>query len=654
MIKNLVTRLCAIAIVGCITISNVMAQRNLADSLIGITNAVLPDTVKLNAYCLLFEQPLKDTTINYEELFDKAIILADRVKQKSYKAMIYNSLGTKLKKQGRLDEALAAYFISLEISTQIGDQKFMAISNNNIANCYNNKGKYLKAISHYLYALKIFEQIKLPAKAASVMMSIGNVYADQRLPKKALVYYFKSLKIKKELNDSNGIASNFVNIGSVYVDTKDYAKALAVFKQAKAISEQTGFKRGMFVTLNNISEIYIKQGNYKDALSYQIKSLEIRRNDGELIDIALALIQLGNTYLELNLPALSLQYFNEAELINVKEISFENAAALYDGYARYYEKLGNPTKSNSYLRLFIQYKDSLYNENKHNQITELETKYQTEKKDLEINEQALIIKNAALEISKRKTQLLILLITIATILLLSYLFYNRYKLKQKALLDAELLHQQEVRNKAIIEAEEKERIRIAKDLHDGVGQQLSAVKMHLSVLSEENTLKSVQMDDKFSLLLSLVDDAVKEVRSVSHNMMPNALITSGISAAFREFVNKISTAGSLKVDLQIVGLTERLNSSTETVLYRVLQECVSNIVKHAQANYISIQLVKHNNHLNMIIEDNGKGFDTKNINSFEGIGLKNIISRVQFLNGSVDFDSSIGNGTTVNIEIPLQ
>jgi two-component system NarL family sensor kinase len=131
------------------------------------------------------------------------------------------------------------------------------------------------------------------------------------------------------------------------------------------------------------------------------------------------------------------------------------------------------------------------------------------------------------------------------------------------------------------------------------------------------------------------------------------LLTRGITAALREFVNKISTAGSLKVDLQIIGLTERLNSSTETVLYRVLQECVSNIVKHAQASYISIQLVKHNNHLNMIIEDNGKGFDTQKINNFEGIGLKNIISRVQFLNGSVDFDSTIGNGTTINIEIPL-
>ena len=493
----------------------------------------------------------------------------------------------------------------------------------------------------------------MPAKAASVMMSIGNIYADQGHPQKALVYYFKSLKIKRHIHDSNGIASNLVNIGTIYTDIKDYKKALVVFKQAKDIAEQIGFNRGMFVSLNNISEVYIKQGNYKDALTYQLKSLEMRKADGELIDIALALIQLGNTYLKLNQPSLAKSYFDKAELINIKETSYENNAALYDGYARFYDIVGDANSANRYLKLFIQYKDSLYNENKHNQITDLETKYQTEKKDLEISEQAFKIENAELEISKRKSQFQLMVISVSAILLLIYLFYHRNKLKQKALLDAELLHQQELRNKVIIEAEEKERIRIAKDLHDGVGQQLSAVKMHLSVLSENNTLKTDKINDSFNTLLTMVDEAVKEVRSVSHNMMPNALLTSGISAAFREFVNKISTTGSLNVDLQIVGLTGRLNSSTETVLYRVLQECVSNIVKHAQANYISIQLIKHNNHLNMIIEDNGKGFDTQKLNSFEGIGLKNIISRVQFLNGSVDFDSTIGNGTTVNIEIPL-
>jgi signal transduction histidine kinase len=151
----------------------------------------------------------------------------------------------------------------------------------------------------------------------------------------------------------------------------------------------------------------------------------------------------------------------------------------------------------------------------------------------------------------------------------------------------------------------------------------------------------------------MVDDAVREVRSVSHNMMPNALIRFGLAKAVREFIDKIAATGALKVDLQIVGLNDRLESTTETVLYRVMQETVSNIIKHAAATTISIQLIKDDESLTMMIEDNGKGFDTKKISEFGGIGLKNIISRVEYLNGTVDFDSFPGRGTTVIVELDL-
>lgn len=220
-------------------------------------------------------------------------------------------------------------------------------------------------------------------------------------------------------------------------------------------------------------------------------------------------------------------------------------------------------------------------------------------------------------------------------------------------MDAEIIRQQELRNKAIIEAEEKERIRIARDLHDGVGQQLSAVKMNLSAFEASMATDDSQRRDKMHALMGLVDDAVKEVRALSHNMMPNALLRSGLSTAVREFVNKIASTDTLKIDLQIVGLNERLESITETVLYRVMQECVSNIVKHADATHVGIQLIKHDRHLNMMIEDNGKGFDTSKANDMAGIGLKNIISRVHYLNGTVEFDSLPGKGTTVNIDVPV-
>jgi two-component system, NarL family, sensor kinase len=150
----------------------------------------------------------------------------------------------------------------------------------------------------------------------------------------------------------------------------------------------------------------------------------------------------------------------------------------------------------------------------------------------------------------------------------------------------------------------------------------------------------------------LVDESCKEVRSVSHQMMPNALLKSGLASAIREFIDKIDNR-ILKINLYTEGLDERLEENTETVLYRVIQECVNNVIKHAGANQLDISLLKDPDGISATIEDNGKGFNTTNQQKFDGIGLKNIKSRVEFLKGTVDFDSSEGNGTLVAIHIPI-
>lgn len=638
-------------ITACLFVSLCHAQ--VSDSLVRAIAAMPDDTVKVLKYGSLVERAGKDTAIDPLKWFDEGMKVAGKLRDAQWEADLWNKLGNMYRRRSQTEKALECYLTSQEISRKLNDTFAMAVNHNNIGNLYNNEGKYLKAITHLMASLKLFEESGNKARAASVMISIGNAYADQKMPEKALYYYQTSLKSKQQLHDSVGIISNLVNIGALYYDKHEYDLALASFKQGLTLSQQAGFGRGVFTCLNNIGQILYQQGRYRECLEYQEQSLAIRRKDGDKVDIAYSLTELGNVHLKLNETGKALGYFREALPLAKEMNSFENLAGVYDGLANAYGILGEHGKANQYMKLFMQFKDSLYNENTANQAAELETKYQTEKKDLEISRQNLELQNASLEITRKNTLLILLVFAIVAFAGFGYLFYNRYKLKQKALLNAELLAQQELRNKAIIEAEEKERIRIARDLHDGIGQQMSAVKMQLSAFESDLNLQNPAQKDQMSVMLSLVDEAVKEVRSVSHNMMPNALLKSGISAAFREFVNKLSSSGSIKIDLQITGLTGRLESTTETVLYRLLQECVSNIIKHAEATEISIQLLKHDRHLNMIIEDNGKGFDTGKMNELTGIGLKNMVSRVQFLNGSVYFDSYPGKGTTVNIDIPV-
>jgi signal transduction histidine kinase len=206
--------------------------------------------------------------------------------------------------------------------------------------------------------------------------------------------------------------------------------------------------------------------------------------------------------------------------------------------------------------------------------------------------------------------------------------------------------------KAIITAEENERQRIAADLHDGVGQMMSAAKMNLSAIENEIPFTDEVQKQSFEKLMALVDESCKEIRSVSHQMMPNALLKSGLASAIKEFLDKIDNR-VIKINLFTEGLQERLDSNTETVLYRVIQECVNNVIKHSGANNLDISLIKDADGISATVEDNGRGFDTSDRQQFEGIGLKNISSRIAYLKGTIEFDSSPGKGTLVAIYVPV-
>jgi two-component system NarL family sensor kinase len=232
------------------------------------------------------------------------------------------------------------------------------------------------------------------------------------------------------------------------------------------------------------------------------------------------------------------------------------------------------------------------------------------------------------------------------------LWYSKYKLKQKAKLQEEIFKQQELATKAVFTAEENERQRIAKDLHDGVGQLMSAAKMNLSAIKNELNFETNIQQQSFEKTIQLVDESCKEVRAVSHNMMPNALLKSGLISGIRDFVNKLDSR-VIKINLFTDGLNEKLDENIEMVLYRVIQECVNNVIKHAEATHLDISMIKDEDGISVSIEDNGKGFNIKDKNNFEGIGLKNIITRIQYLKGTVEWDSSIGKGTVVTIQLPI-
>lgn len=266
--------------------------------------------------------------------------------------------------------------------------------------------------------------------------------------------------------------------------------------------------------------------------------------------------------------------------------------------------------------------------------------------------QQLEIANRQLQVTRRNAIIGVLAVSFLSGILLMLSYYRRSRMKQQVALQAAVLKQQEEATKAVLEAEEAERQRIAKDLHDSVGQMMSAAKMNLSAFEHSVSFANPAEYLSFQNIISLVDDSCREVRLVSHNMMPNALLKNSLAAAVQAFVDKLDHK-ILKVQFYTKGLDDRLDSNMEAVLYRVVQECVNNVIKHSRANLLDISLVKEKSGISVTIEDNGVGFDAGNEAAFEGMGLKNIRTRVAYLKGTVDVDAKPGQGTLVAVHIPL-
>lgn len=232
--------------------------------------------------------------------------------------------------------------------------------------------------------------------------------------------------------------------------------------------------------------------------------------------------------------------------------------------------------------------------------------------------------------------------------------YNRRKLTQRLQHKRHTLHQHTVRAHAILDAEDKERKRIGLELHDGLGQLISIAKLNLSGLQEELTLTDETHKKLLRNTLSVLDEAFKEVRSISHNLAAGALQQQDLSSALRHLLDTFSQTDRYEVNFETVGFSqEKLPHMVEKVIYRVVQESLNNILKHAHASIISVQLIRHEHELTLMIEDNGTGFDQFNLPETEGIGLKNIRSRIEYLNGTFHIDSVFKRGTILTVEIPL-
>lgn len=530
-----------------------------------------------------------------------------------YKASMHQRLSAAYIMISELEEGLKEGLEALNGFEAIGDSALAATVLSNIALVYQQQNNFKQAERYLRMAEARAKPLASKVALGTIYNTMGILYAEHEQYDSAAKFFERSTKIREDLHDNTSVVWNYNNLGGLYVYMQKYDLGILYLNKALEKFKELGNYDGQTSVVNNLGELYLNLSNYPKAYEYFTYSRQLY------------------------------QHTHTPEYLEI----------LYTNFNSYYKKTGDYKAAALYADSLITLKDSLYGNRLDQRIAEMQVKFDVQKKDLEIarnqaeleaNERQAYIKNIILGS---------ILALSAALVVIGLLFYRKKRVEQQARLDAEMAAQKELRTRAILEAEEKERRRIAQDLHDGVGQLLSAAKLNLSHLDAKLPQKNTEQETAMHNALSLLDDSAKEVRAVSHNMMPNTLIKFGLASAIREFITKLGNAPSLRVDLEIVGLDERLENQLETVLYRVIQEVVNNIVKHAQASKISMQLVRHEQEVNVMIEDNGVGFDTTSIDDLDGLGLKGIKTRIELLGGTVFFDSAIGRGTTVIIDVPL-
>lgn len=620
-------------------------DKKLIDSLEVLVKTTTNDSVKLIAY--------GDLCWNYGFLdFNKALYygkeelaMAQKLNNTKAIALAYSDIGNCYTRINQLNEALVYHTKAYQLRLQLGMDLKAAGSLNNISIIFKQQGKFKQAAEYLMKALRIYENKNDSVMQALVKGNLGNLYLNMNKLSIAKKYIDESYVIANNRQVKSILSTAYSSYTEYYLLTKKYDLALKYAFLSQELVEKQNKKSDLALIYNTIGQIYLEKKLYSKAMEYYNKSLNIRSELGDDLGIGSCYkniaycqqLQLNYAESEANYK-LAMQYFKK---IDAREYLNDCNKLL----AQLYEKQNMFDKALYYLKEGKKIEDSVYNKDAETKLSELYVQYDTEKKEQQIKIQSL-------ELSKRNTYLFIAMALILLSIVIAYLIISRNKIKESNRLQKEILKQQDLSTKAIIEAEERERKRIAGDLHDGIGQMFSAVRMNLSSISDG--LQFTKDDKKvlFDKTIDLVDESCKEVRAISHNMMPNVLLKSGLASAVRDFIGKIDDS-LIKVNLVTYGLNERLEANIETVLYRVIQESVNNVIKHSQANQLDIQISIEDKEITVTIEDNGKGFDVSNKDNFDGIGLKNIITRIEFLKGTVEWDSSPGNGTLVAIHIPV-
>ena len=621
-----------------------------------------------------------DTSI---EEYLKAIVLFEKSNNFKRLGNSCHNIGNSFYAKSSFEKALDYYYKAVDFYEKANEQKPKGSVTMNIGVINYN-------LKNYDIALKFFNQAKIIAQKnndelqiLNVNANIASIYHGLKKYNEAIPVLKETLKLNEKIKNRNVERASTSTLASCYERIGDVENAEKYLKAALTIAQEDNDKESLIINYNNYASFLSGTNRLNEAITLEKKALDIAKSSPEFLKFKHTLYSsLADFYNEIN-DLKSAFLYKDSQIVHkellINETSNNKLLELQTKYetSQKESKILLLSKSDSLKGLqvvaqqlaisknlfdiaqqkFALAEDSLllFAQNQTILQNRLDSSIK-EKKITTITKEGLK-KELALQkqqaaINQKNNTIIIGTISSALLLLIGYGLFRKKQLEQKAILAAEQAKQRETITKAVIDAEENERKRIGSDLHDGVGQLFSAVKMNLSGLFDRINFENNNEKFLAEKTLALVDESCKEVRIISHKMMPNTLLKSGIASDIKSFIEKLDEQ-NLKVNFSAKGFSDQLEHNEEVILYKVIQELVSNIIKHAKASELTIAIENDKKFIRALIKDNGVGFNAAEIDGFTGIGLKNINTRIQYLKGTVHFDTAPNKGTAVNIMVPL-
>uniref|UniRef100_UPI0013F17997 tetratricopeptide repeat-containing sensor histidine kinase n=1 Tax=Chryseobacterium gleum TaxID=250 RepID=UPI0013F17997 len=504
-----------------------------------------------------------------------------------------------------------------------------------------------KTEQYYLQAITTFNKNKdrmlNRSNLSYAAINLANLYTGFD-SNKAMQYAQLANRVSLETGDAIHIASSFGILAELAIQDKNYDLAKSYFLKASMEIGKSPVRdqRIELAILESLSRISEQQGNYKEALTYYKSYVDQYKNvyDQEKLDITKRLeSQFDKERQEQKYIKLQLESDKKAQEIKLINIVRAQREQVYNNL-----KL---VEENQRERLKFS---ELESEKKEQQLRL--AKLETQQKNNDINSYKKLL---AFKEKINTYYVFFIIFFIILIFLLLYAYKQRARsIKRRDELHALAMEQEKQNSKistltALLQGQEQERGRLARDLHDGLGGLLSGTKHQLSYL---NPHQSENLQEGISKSLEQIDGAVEELRRVAHNLMPDLLMKYGLEVAIEEFASRISN-NALDIHTEFINYSNSLSQEKQLIIYRIIQELVNNAIKHAETSEIIIQISEEQNQLNVTVEDNGKGFDLTALDVRKTAGFHNIELRVQFLKGTMNITSELNIGTSIEIQIPI-